>query len=135
MPRRELAGTPSPQRARMWRMMRTMPDGFAVRDLIAVAEVRRKAAEKFLLPLTRAGYVRAEKAGCARRYVLIRDNGPIAPRVGRSGQVVDVNAEIVKDRARHARLLTEIRGIEARLTRLGAYVEKFTSLLPAGESL
>ena len=85
---------------------------------------RRKAAEKFLLPLSRQGYLRSEGSGCARRYWLIHDTGPIPPRVMGKG-VLDLNLEILGARTRHAELIKEIRAIEARLTRLGAYVEKY----------
>jgi hypothetical protein len=117
----------------MWRAMRMMPQGFQVRELIALAAVRRKAAEKFLRPLARAGYLRAEGGGSARRYSLLRNTGPIPPRVSATGVVLDVNTEIARERAHHAELLKEIRRVEQRLGRLGAYVEKFQPAEERGE--
>ena len=123
--RRELAGALSPARVRMWKGMRMMRQGFAVRELIALAAVRRKAAEKFLRPLARAGYLRGEGSGPARRYFLLRDTGPVPPRVSESGVVLDVNAAIADERKHHARLVSEVRRVEARLAKLGAYTDKF----------
>ena len=123
MTKRALAGVPSLARDRMWRAMRMQP-GFRVQELIGLCDVPRKAAEKFLRPLARAGYLRAEGAGPARRYTLIRNTGPVPPRAGRSG-VFDVNEAITRDRARYLELLKEVRQIEERLTAYGAYVEKF----------
>jgi hypothetical protein len=113
--------------------MRMMPQGFQARELIALAAVRRKAAEKFLRPLARAGYLRAEGGGSARRYSLLRNTGPIPPRVSATGVVLDVNTEIARERAHHAELLKEIRRVEQRLGRLGAYVEKFQPAEERGE--
>jgi hypothetical protein len=126
MPRRELAGKPSQARVRIWRAMRMLRAGFKVGELIAIAGVRRKAAEKFMLPLVRAQYLRAAYRGPARRYWLIRDTGPIPPRVVGAG-VLDLNLEIARDRTRHAELIKEIRAVEARLMRMGAYVEKYSA--------
>ena len=123
MAKRALAGMPSAARDRMWRAMRIQP-GFRVQELIGLCDVPRKAAEKFLRPLVRAGYLRAEGAGPARRYMLIRDSGPVPPRAGRSG-VFDVNEAIVRDRAHYVELLKEVRQIEERLIAYGAYIEKF----------
>ena len=123
MPKRALAGAPSDARDKMWRAMRMQP-AFRVQELIGLCGVRRKAAEKFLLPLVRAGYLRAEGAGPARRYMLIRDTGSVPPRAGRSG-VFDVNEAIARDRARYVELIKEVRQIEERLIAYGAYVEKF----------
>ena len=123
MPKRALAGVPSEGRDKMWRAMRMQP-AFGIRDLIGLCGVRRKAAEKFLRPLVRAGYLRTEGSNHSRRYVLIRDSGPVPPRAGRSG-VFDVNEAIARDRARYVELVKEVRQIEERLIAYGAYVEKF----------
>ncbi|MGA6973509.1 MAG: hypothetical protein WBY93_17925 [Candidatus Binatus sp.] len=123
MARRALAGAPSDGRERMWQAMRLQP-AFRVQELIGLCGVKRKAAEKFLRPLVRAGYLRAEGAGPARRYALIRDTGSVPPRAGRSG-VFDVNEAIARDRARYVELIKEVRQIEERLIAYGAYVEKF----------
>jgi len=100
---------------------------FQVRELIALCRVPRKTVEKFLRPLARSGYLRATGGGPARRYTLVRDTGPVPPRVRSDGRevVLDLNLEIVREREHHAALLKEIRRVEARLGRLGAYVEKF----------
>jgi hypothetical protein len=113
----------------MWRAMRMMHSGFHVRELIATASVKRLAAEKFVRGLTRAGYLRAERGGPARRYVLLRDSGPCPPRVSRDGRgvVLDPNVEIEGLRKRYSEILREIREIEARISRFGAYVQKFES--------
>lgn len=133
MARRELAGGPSMARHQMWRAIRMMrAEGFAVSDLISLCGVRRKAAEKFLLPLVRSGYLAASGGGPARRYVLIRDTGPIAPRVSHRGDrvVLDLNEEIARERHAYAALLDEIRRSEGRLRRLGAYVQRFQAPAP-----
>ncbi len=125
--RRELAGKPSQAHARLWRAMRMQQTGFTPGELIALCAVPRKGVEKFVRGLTRAGYLRAERGGPARRYVLLRDTGPMPPRVSRDGRgvVLDLNETIARDRARRAELVTEIRVLEARLNRFGAYVVKF----------
>src|ERR1700691_4077515 len=108
--RHELAGPISPGRKRIWRTIRMMGvEGFKIRDVIALAEVRRKAVEKFLRPLVLAGYLRAERGGPARIYFMLRDTGPIPPRVNAAGLVLDLNTEVARDRARHAELIKELR--------------------------
>lgn len=47
------------------------PQGVLVREVIETVSVRRKAREKFFHPLVRAGYLRAERSGPARRYFLL----------------------------------------------------------------
>ena len=109
----------------MWRAMRMQREGFKIGELIALAGVPRKTAEKFVRALARAAYLRFEGGGHTRRYWLVRDTGPIPPRVvGKS--ILDLNLEIARERARHAELIREIRAVEARLTRMGAYVEKYS---------
>ena len=84
MPRRELSGAASHARLRLRRGLRIAgPEGVQVRDLIALCAVPRKCDEKFLRPLAHAGYLRAERGGPARRYFLVRDTGPLPPRVSR----------------------------------------------------
>ncbi len=128
--RRETAGPVSQPRIKLWKAMRMSgAAGFQVRDLIALTGIeRRKMIEKFVRPLYRAGYLRAERGGCARRYWLVKDTGPTPPRVSATGVVLDANAEVADLRKLHARKLKEIQEIEARLTRLGAYIEKYISV-------
>jgi hypothetical protein len=126
---RELGGMPSNAHARMWRAMRAQRSAFKMRELIAIAGVKRIAVEKFIRGLTRAGYLLAERRGPERCYTLIRDTGPCPPRVSRDGRGValDPNLEVESLRERHRQLLCEIRELEARLSRFGAYVQKFES--------
>ncbi len=122
-----LAGAPSAARERMWRAMRILRQ-FHIRDLIQVAEIAgRKAAERFLQDLTRAGYLRvAEHArGCdGSVYALIRNTGPFAPRVGRKGLTLDPNLEISALRDLRAECAAQIVSCDKRLARLGAFVER-----------
>jgi len=110
---------------------------FRVRELIELCGgVRRKAIEKYLALLVRAGYVRvAERGrGCKGQvYALVRNTGPFAPRAGRLGITLDPNEAIATERAHHAELLKEIRRVEQRLGRLGAYIEKFQPSAQRGE--
>jgi len=111
----------------MWRAMRMMRDGFRVREMIAVAGVKRPAASKYIAGLAHGGYLRSQGGGPARRYFLIRDSGPCPPRVGREahGVALDPNLEIERLRKRHSELVQEIRTVEATLVRFGAYISKF----------
>jgi hypothetical protein len=111
----------------MWRAMRMMRSGFHMREMIATAGVKRSAAKKFVRGLARAGYLRAESAGKARRYFLLRDSGPCPPRINRDakGVALDPNLEIERLRKQHSELLQEIRAIESGLARFGAYISKF----------
>jgi hypothetical protein len=113
--------------------MRMMRNGFHLREMIAVAGVKRSAARKFVRGLTRAGYLRAESASKARRYFLLRDSGPCPPRINRAahGVALDPNLEIERLRKRHDELVQEIRGIEAGLARFGAYISKFEPKIAA----
>jgi hypothetical protein len=125
--RRELAGALSPARARMWRAMR-MLKCFTVRELLAMAAVRRGAAEKFLRGLSRSGYLRGEGTGPARRYTMLVDTGPTPPRVGVAGISIDLNVELAEARKRHTAMLKDIRALEARIARLGGYVQRYEAL-------
>jgi hypothetical protein len=123
----KLAGSPSAARERMWRAMRILRQ-FHIRDLIQVAEVvRRKAAERYVQDLTRAGYIRiAENTlGCnGKVYTLIRSTGPFTPRVGRKGLTLDPNLEITRLRDLRAQCAAQIVACDERLVRLGAFVER-----------
>ena len=127
MPRRELAGGPSEARERMWRAMRVLRQ-FRMRELLQVAEVPRKAAEKYLRGLTRANYLRVTEhaRGCdGNLHTLIRNTGPFAPRIGRKGLLaLDPNLEITRIRELRANLMAQITACDKRLARLGAFVER-----------
>jgi hypothetical protein len=132
----KLAGAPSVARERMWRAMRILRQ-FQMRELIQVAEIARvKAAERYVADLTRAGYLRvAEHArGCKGSvYVLIRNTGPFAPRVGRKGLTLDPNLEITRLRELRENLTAQIVACDERLVRLGAFVERQRTSGPSGE--
>jgi hypothetical protein len=123
----KLAGAPSAARERMWRAMRILRQ-FRMRELVQVAEVpRRKAAERYLQDLTRAGYLRVAEntLGCnGKLYMLIRNTGPFAPRVGRKGLTLDPNLEISALRDLRAQCAAQIVSCDERLARLGAFVER-----------
>ena len=123
----KLAGVPSKAREQMWRAMRILRR-FGIAQLLQVAEIaRRKAAERFLRDLTRAGYLRiAENTlGCnGKLYELIRNTGPFAPRVGRKGLTLDPNLEISALRDLRAECAAQIVSCDERLARLGAFVER-----------
>lgn len=122
-----LAGAPSAARERMWRGMRILVR-FHIRDLLQVAEItRRKAAERFVQDLTRAYYLRVDERARGRsgnRYVLIKNTGPFAPRVGRKGLALDPNLEISRLRELRENLAAQIIACDKRLSRLGAFVER-----------
>lgn len=127
MPRRELAGAPSPARERMWRAMRMLRQ-FNMRELLEISGVeRRKAAEKYVADLVRADYLRIAQhtRGCEGNvYVLIQNTGPFAPRVGSKGLSLDPNLEIGRLRTLREKLITQIAACDKRLNRLGAFVER-----------
>jgi hypothetical protein len=122
-----LAGAPSAARERMWRAMRILRQ-FRMGELLQVAEVpRRKAAERFVQDLSRAGYLRVTEAarGCdGNVYALIRNTGPFAPRVGRKGLTLDTNLEIARLRELRESCEAQIIACDKRLIRLGAFVER-----------
>jgi hypothetical protein len=127
MPRRELAGAPSPARERMWRAIRMLRQ-FNMRELLEISGVeRRKAAEKYVAALVRAEYLRiAQHArGCGGNvYMLIQNTGPFAPRVGAKGLSLDPNLEVARLRTLREKLTAQIAACDKRLIRLGAFVER-----------
>lgn len=84
-------------RTRMWRAMR-MLRGFTVPDLEATAEVRNSHAAKYVRALVNGGYVRIRQAkrngtaGGHAVYQLVRNTGPLPPRIGKHG-VQDPNLD------------------------------------------
>ncbi|HUY27300.1 MAG TPA: hypothetical protein VMV27_07745 [Candidatus Binataceae bacterium] len=132
-PPHDLAGAPSAARDRIWKAVR-MQKRFRIADIAQLTGVpRRKAIEKYLLLLEGAGYLASEggRGKLGKLYHLVRDTGPFAPRLGRHGAVLDLNTVIAEMRARRKELLAEIIRVEQRLSRLGAYVEKFSPATPA----
>jgi len=83
-------------RYRAWRSMR-MLKRFQIANLVATAGIRDNNAIKFVLGLERAGYLHCEvpcRSGVRMGgavYTLIRDTGPVPPRVNPDGSVVDFN--------------------------------------------
>lgn len=84
-------------RYRMWQSMR-IKRVFTVPFLVATAEVTETNASKYLHALSRAGFVRQERAPVGRTgghgiWRLLRDSGPDAPRAQRSGGIWDPNTD------------------------------------------
>ena len=85
-------------RARLWQSMRTLRQ-FTHADLMATAEAERSSTQKYVRGLCHAGYVcpvpgRLQgQPGSRIAYRLVRDTGPYAPRVAKSGTVTDPNLE------------------------------------------
>jgi hypothetical protein len=79
-----------------WRSMR-MFRRFQIKALIATAGIGENNAIKFVLGLERAGYLFCDlpcRSGIGMGgavYALIRDTGPLPPRVNPDGSVVDFN--------------------------------------------
>jgi hypothetical protein len=81
----------------MWQSMRVMRC-FTVAEVMATAEVGASAATKYVRYLLRAGYLRCVVAkrngrtGGHAQYRLVKDTGPLAPRVGKQA-IRDPNLE------------------------------------------
>ncbi len=77
-------------RQKMWQAMRVLRI-FTIADLEATAEATRTHAQRYVRALIRNQYVRIKqprqsgKAGGAAVHQLIRDSGPLAPRIGFKG--------------------------------------------------
>lgn len=82
-------------RDRMWKSMRMLRH-FTTADLVATAFASHTNAAKYVRALVHAGYLRciAPKregiAGGHAAYQLVRNSGPVAPRIGLDG-VFDAN--------------------------------------------
>lgn len=89
---RAAAGRVAPRDA-MWAEVRALRT-FGTKEIAAAGNVDRNAARVFLAGLAAAGIVRIEPPAAdtakrlAIRYELLRDPGPVTPRVGLDGQPV-----------------------------------------------
>jgi hypothetical protein len=92
-------------RDRVWTSMRVLRR-FTIPDLSATAECHRDNVRKFLKTLTGAGYLRVvapRRSGVKGGYqvwMLIRNTGPVAPRLQSDGRLFDPNLHVVVE-ARH----------------------------------
>lgn len=81
----------------MWQSMRVLRR-FTAADLQATAEVSRASATRYLKALHDAHYITplsGQHHGRAQftQYRLVRNSGPLAPRVSRDGKAHDMNAD------------------------------------------
>lgn len=69
---------------------------FTTGDLVATAEIGESLAQKYVLALQRAGYLavlqpkRSGVTGGHAQYRLVRNTGPVAPRINQDG-IFDAN--------------------------------------------
>jgi len=83
-------------RSRMWSSMRIMRV-FTAQDIAATAESEERSARAFINALLQASYVRVEQettfeVGSYTSYRLIKNSGPLAPRLRANGNsVLDLN--------------------------------------------
>ena len=83
-------------RSRMWASMRIMRV-FTARDIGATSECQERSARVFIKALIEAGYARVERettfeVGDYTSYRLIRNSGPLAPRLRADGtSILDLN--------------------------------------------
>lgn len=92
---------PTQARARVWSSIR-MLRRFTVADIEATAEAGRKQTEDYVRALVKNEYVRLVQpqrkggpVGSAAVYLLVRDTGPAAPRIGKSA-LLDPNLVAAK---------------------------------------
>lgn len=88
-------------RQRMWTWMRRPGRIFNKRELAAAVGAEPEHVRQFAFALERGGYLRRTASGRnlaivrtgrhLARWELVRDSGPLAPRIAMSGQVVDLN--------------------------------------------
>ena len=83
---------PHEGRYRIWAAIRSYPR-FTVPEIAAIAEADPTNIRTYLQALTRAGYLRMTRTrgGKPANYELIRDPGPLAPRVSGKLEVLDLN--------------------------------------------
>jgi len=83
------------ERSRMWNTMRQLPR-FTTGDLEATADVSKNHAQRYVQALVEVGYVglvtaaTQGKKGARAVYRLVRNTGPVAPRITKEG-VRDIN--------------------------------------------
>lgn len=81
--------------ARIWQSMRCMRN-FTLGEIVATANTTERYTLQVLQTLVKAGYLqtRTPEHGAARIYVLVKNTGPNAPKLGRrSDSVYDKNLE------------------------------------------
>lgn len=89
-------------RDRAWQSIRILRV-FSLPDLVATAEIGEDNANKYVRGLERAGYllrVREKRNGCKGGYAvwrLMRDTGPVAPRLQTNGATYDVNEHELRE--------------------------------------
>lgn len=87
-------------RDRVWSSMRILRR-FSLPDLVSTAECNRDNIRKYIIALTRAGYLRVAVAkqngrkGGHQIWALARNTGPAAPRLQTDGRIFDPNLHIV----------------------------------------
>ena len=87
-------------RDRIWFAIRVMRR-FDIPSLEAAAEAGRSNTQKYVFALTRAGFLRkvfdgeSGKKGGHAVWMLVRDPGPMAPRLQRDGRTYDPNGHEV----------------------------------------
>ncbi len=91
------AGKPPIARSRIWRSMRVLRR-FHGADLAAVAEAGLQNTLNYVSQLVAAGYLRKVKTETPRHgvegraiFALVKDTGPLAPRIAHDGTVTDLN--------------------------------------------
>ncbi len=86
---------PHEGRYRIWAAIRSYPR-FTAREIAAISEAHIENVKTYLQALVKAGFLRItpHPGGTPADYELIRDPGPIAPRVNRRRAVLDLNAEL-----------------------------------------
>jgi hypothetical protein len=95
--RKRRAQAPDADRARMWKSMRMLLQ-FTVGDIEATAEVARSNATKYIRALASAQYLRClvprtrGATGGHALWQLIRNTGPVPPRISKGG-IYDANVE------------------------------------------
>lgn len=102
-------------RARAWTSMRVLTrcqGNFTLPDLVATAAIAESNARHYLRALDRGGYLRRlrkpepGRASGHALWRLIRDTGPVAPRVRRDGEICDPNERRTERRLQ--RLISDV---------------------------
>jgi len=89
------------KRHKQWRSMRMLQraqGSFTVAEIIATAGGANESIREYLGALAKAGYIRRVRRGFSSfHYSLLRDTGPEAPRLRRSGELFDPNLRLTKE--------------------------------------